>query len=97
LVNVLRDASGQRRGALTALNSDVAVAVSQGLTLEGMLGLCTDSFVRNLNAVSACIWIATPDRQHLVCKPASGTDLLQRLGIISDLRRPPRRVYEAAG
>lgn len=59
-LSVVRDATGERNGALVALNSEVALAAAQALNLRGMLQLCAEALVRHLNIAFARIW--TPDR-----------------------------------
>jgi PAS domain S-box-containing protein len=83
-VAIVRDVSGQRHTALMALNRDVALAATQALTLRGMLQLCAESIVRNLNAAFARVW--TLD--------ASGTTLLLQAsaGLYTHLDGPHSRV-----
>lgn len=54
---VIRDVSGTRQGAVARLTADIGLAVAQGVTVEGMLQLCAESMVRQLQAATA----ARPD------------------------------------
>src|SRR6267142_1732675 len=60
------------RRALGALNNDVSLAVSQALSLRGMLQMCTDSMVRNLDAAFARIWTLNAIGDVLVLQASAG-------------------------
>ncbi|GMV95177.1 MAG: hypothetical protein AMXMBFR82_49550 [Candidatus Hydrogenedentota bacterium] len=71
-VSVFRDASGARHGALVALGADVSLAVSQSLTMRGMLQLCAESMVRHLHAAFARIWVADSSSEFLILEASAG-------------------------
>lgn len=72
IVSVMRDALGQRRGALAALNSDVAQAAAQCETLREMLKNCAQALVHHLNALVARIWTMGPRKDVLVLQANAG-------------------------
>lgn len=55
-VSVFRDVTDQRHVGLANLNSDVTLATTQAVNVQGMLQLCAESMVRNLDAAFARIW-----------------------------------------
>ncbi len=71
-VTLLRDATGQRHGAVLALRNDVALAVSQAVSLKGMLQLCAESMVNNLGAAFARIWTLDDAEQMLHLQASAG-------------------------
>ncbi len=72
LVSVFRDVTGQRHGALVALNRDVTLASGQALTQRGMLQLCAEALVRHLNAAFARIWTIDTTGATLVLQGSAG-------------------------
>jgi PAS domain S-box-containing protein len=73
-VSILRELSGQRHGAVASLTADVALAAAQGVTLRGMLQLCAESVVRNLNAALARVWTVNATGTTLLLQASAGLD-----------------------
>jgi PAS domain S-box-containing protein len=71
-VSVFRDPTGTRHGAMSALNADVALALSQSLTLPGMLQLCTESIVRHFHASFARVWVTDQTGEFLILEASAG-------------------------
>ncbi len=71
-ISVFRDNMFQRNGALVALTSDVSLAVAESMTLNGMLQLCAESLVRNLNAAFARIWTFDASGRTLLLRASAG-------------------------
>ena len=71
-ISVFRDNMYQRNGALVALTSDVSLAVAESLSLQGMLQLCAESLVRNLNAAFARVWTLDPSGRSLILRASAG-------------------------
>lgn len=69
-ISVFRDASGKRNRALVNLVSEVSLAAAETTTMRGMLQLCMESIVRNLNGTFALVWTLGP-RQDLLLLEAS--------------------------
>lgn len=72
MVFVFRDASGARHGALHALHQDITLAVAESLTMQGMLQICAEAFVRNINAAFARIWTADATGTLLLLRGSAG-------------------------
>jgi PAS domain S-box-containing protein len=99
-ISVLRDATGQRHGAIATLNADVMLAAAQGVSLKGMLEMCTASMVRNLNAAFARIWTISTTGEYLMLQASAGisTNLdneytkiqmgTSKIGVIARDRKP---------
>jgi signal transduction histidine kinase len=64
--------AAERQRAMVALNNDVTLAVSQALALRGMLQLCTESMVRNLDAAFARIWTLNATGDVLLLQASAG-------------------------
>ncbi len=64
--------AAEKQRAVGALNNDVSLAVSQALSLRGMLQMCTDSMVRNLDAAFARIWTLNAIGDVLVLQASAG-------------------------
>src|SRR2546422_4734193 len=62
----------ERQRSVVALNNDVTLAVSQALALRGMLQLCTESMVRNLDAAFARIWTLNAMGDVLMLQASAG-------------------------
>lgn len=71
-VTVFRDASGKRYGALPALMSDVSLAIAEAANLRGMLQLCVESILRNVNAASVRVWTLDSRRETLLLQAWAG-------------------------
>ncbi len=72
VVTIFRDVTGERHGALASLSADVALAVAQSLTVEGMLNICAASLVRHLKAAFARIWTLGPGGDQLLLRASAG-------------------------
>jgi len=72
LVSVFRDLSGQRHGALVALNRDVALAAAHSPNLEAMLQSCSEAMVRHLHAAFARIWTMDETGSTLLLQASAG-------------------------
>jgi PAS domain S-box-containing protein len=71
-VSVIRPAADRTQRAVVALSSDVGRAAAQALTLRGMLQLCVDSVVRNLDAAFARIWTLNTAGNTLLLQAGAG-------------------------
>jgi signal transduction histidine kinase/DNA-binding response OmpR family regulator len=72
-ISVIRDASGNRQGTLMSLVTDVSLAVAETTTLRGMLQLCAESIVRNLNGAFCRIWTVNKHEDMLELEASAGT------------------------
>jgi signal transduction histidine kinase/DNA-binding response OmpR family regulator len=64
--------AAEKQRAVGALNNDVSLAVSQALSLRGMLQMCTESMVRNLDAAFARIWTLNAIGDVLLLQASTG-------------------------
>jgi signal transduction histidine kinase len=62
----------EKQRAAVALNNDVTLAVNQAIALRGMLQLCTESMVRNLDAAFARIWTMNTVGDVLLLQASAG-------------------------
>ncbi len=71
-VSVFRDPTGTRYGSIAALNADISLAVSQSLTLQGMLQMCAESVAQRLHAPFARVWTLDTKGTTLVLQASAG-------------------------
>jgi len=71
-VSVLRDVSGQMRGALANVNADVAAALGRAISIPEMLQVCAESINYNLKTAGAQIWTVDNLNGTLVLQASAG-------------------------
>ncbi len=62
----------RERARLSALGADIGFALTQGQSLQEMLGMCTDVIVKRLDCAFARIWTANLKEQVLELQASSG-------------------------
>lgn len=72
-ISILRDVSGQMRGALTALNTEITAVLARPHAMSQMLQACTGAIAHRLKGV-AQIWTIDSSGELLELRGSAGSD-----------------------